>query len=231
MEEVNKKIEMLELTRYLLKSFWLILLITMISVGICYYVTTGKIDPIYEASTTLFIGKESNGIITNISLDDLQLDNQLVLDYSQLLITDLVTEQVIYELELQVTPDDLREVLSIESIEGSRFIHIKYKSSYPDEAAEIVNKLSETLTEKAIKIVGVKNIQVVDYAKLPKIPISPNLILNMILTGVFGFIGAILIVVLKFMLIGTVQKEEDIEKTIGLPVLGMIPKFKGGEHI
>jgi capsular polysaccharide biosynthesis protein len=42
-----------------------------------------------------------------------------------------------------------------------------------------------------------------------------------------GFMTAIGIIFLSMILSNTFQKEEDVERELGLPSLGVIPKFKG----
>ncbi len=130
--------------------------------------------PIYQAKSTLFIGKDSGGL-SNISLSDLQVGNTLVSDYVQLISTNLVTEEVIQDLGLNTTVAAFKSNIGVKAISDSRFMRIAYNHPDPEQAKIIVNKLSETLTEKALDIVGVKNIQIVDYAKKPFAPVSPSL--------------------------------------------------------
>lgn len=230
MNEEYKEIDLLELVRHVLHHWWLILILTLIAAGASYYITNTTIAPTYKAYTTLFIGKENNSI-TELSLSDLQVGNQLVTDYQELIKTNLVTEEVIKELALLATPGDLKLYLGVETIKDSRFMHVSYTDTNPERATEIANKLSEILAEKAIAIVGVKNIQIVDYAEVPTIPVGPNKTMNTAIAGVLGLMVALLVIFLKMTLINTVQKEEDIEKELGMPVLGLIPRFKGEQRI
>ncbi len=221
-----QEIELLDLMRRIAKKWWLIVILVTISAVTSYYVTKMRITPIYKATTTIFIGKESSSI-TDISLADLEIGNQLVTDYRELIKTNLVAKEVIEKLALKVTPVDLNKFLMVQTVKGSRFMHISYKDPSPELAVKIVDKVSEVMKEKAETIVGAKNVHIVDYAELPHKPVSPNLFLNVAVAAVLGFITAIIIIVLDTMLDTAVHKEEEIEKEIGLPVLGIIPKFKG----
>lgn len=230
MNEEYKEMDLLELIKEIFSNWWLILMLTILSAGISYYITSEKIEPIYEASATLFIGKESSSL-SDISINDLQVGNQLISDYSELINTNQVTEKVIQELGLVASPEDLIENMGVETIKESRFMHITFQDLDPKVATQIANKLSEILTEKAVQIVGVKNIQIVDYAKVPTEPVSPSILMNVGIAGILGFMIAIFVIFLKMMFINYIQKEEDVEREIGLPVLGMIPKFKGEERV
>lgn len=221
-----RKTEFIEPVLEVLRHWWFILLITIVGIGITYYFVTQFIEPTYKASTTLFIGKEDTAG-TGISFNDMQVGYQLIMDYQQLVQTDLVAEEVIKDLELNMTPEAFRMNLSVEIIDDSRFMHVSYTWLDPALTGQIANKLSEVLMQRAEEIVGVQNIQIVDYAKVPKNPISPNVFLDVVIGGLVGFVLSIFIIALQMMLANTVQEAEEIEKVFGLPVLGVIPKFKG----
>jgi capsular exopolysaccharide synthesis family protein len=71
--------------------------------------------------------------------------------------------------------------------------------------------------------VGVNNITVVDKAKVPKFPIKPNLMLNLMMAICVGLgLGVGLALLLEY-LDDTIKGPEDMEKLLGLPVLGVIP--------
>ncbi|MDG4555016.1 MAG: polysaccharide biosynthesis tyrosine autokinase [Candidatus Competibacter sp.] len=74
--------------------------------------------------------------------------------------------------------------------------------------------------------VGTNNISIVDEAKAPSFPYKPNLRLNALLALVLGLLGGIGLAFLFEHLDDTFRKPEDLEKLLGLPVLGMIPTTK-----
>ena len=71
--------------------------------------------------------------------------------------------------------------------------------------------------------VGINNITVVDKAKVPKFPIKPNLILNLMIAIALGLGAGIGLALLLEHLDDTIKLPEDMEKLLGLPVLGIIP--------
>lgn len=226
MDEEYQEIDLVELMRVVLRKWWLILLLVVIAAGSSYYVTKEYVTPIYKAESTLFIGKE-NDLISGISFSDLQVDNKLVVDYRELIKTRLVTSKVIEDLALITTPTEIIDNLGIDIISESRFMHVTYEDPIPARATQIVNKISEVLAKKAEEIVGVKNVQIVDFAIEPVLPISPSIKKNVAIAGVLGAMIALFIIFLQMMMDNTIKSEEDIEKLIGVPVLGVIPKFKG----
>lgn len=225
-EQDYQEIDFFELMRVVSRKWWLILLCMLIAGGAAYYVTTSYVAPKYQAISTLFIGKESD-VLAAVSLNDLNLDNKLVVDYRELIKTRLVTLEVIDNLALSTTAIDVVENLGIDIVAESRFMHVTYVDPIPERATLIVNSLSEVLAEKATQIVGVDKVQIVDYAIIPENPISPSIPKNIVIAALVGAVVALGIIFIQKMLNNTIQTEEEFEKAYGVAVLGIIPKFKG----
>ena len=221
-----QEIDLMELIQLVLAKWWLILLLMVIAGGSSYYATKEYVTPVYQAKSTLFIGKESE-LLAGISLNDFNLDNKLVIDYKELIKTKLVTNKVIDTLALKTSYTELINNMGIQVIDESRFMHVTFKGTVPERTTLIVNAISEVLAEKAQEIVGVDNIMIVDYAEVPKSPISPSLSKNVAIGAALGMMIALGIIFLQMLLNNTINSEEDFEKSFHVTVLGVIPKFRG----
>ncbi len=71
--------------------------------------------------------------------------------------------------------------------------------------------------------VGINNITVIDKAKVPSLPIKPNLMLNLMIAIALGLATGVGLALLLEYLDDTIKLPEDMEKLLGLPVLGIIP--------
>jgi capsular polysaccharide biosynthesis protein len=230
MKEIYREINLLEIIRIVMKRWWLIVGMVGLFGGMAYYVTDNYIVPVYEAKATLFVGKDTEAL-SDINLGDLQLDNKFVSDYRELIKTKLVTQQVITELGLDVTREEMVESLMIQVVSDSRFMEILYYDANPETASLVANRLAVVLADKAESIVGAKNVQIVDEAEVPIDPISPSFSTNMLLSGAIGAIIAMLIIFSQMILDNTIKREDEAEKLLGIPVLGMIPKFEGKARV
>ncbi len=67
------------------------------------------------------------------------------------------------------------------------------------------------------------NVQIIDVAKIPENPVKPRPLFNIAIAGVLGVMLGIGVVFLIEYLDNTIKSPEDIERYIGLPVLGIIP--------
>lgn len=228
MGEEYQEIDLVELAIIVLRKWWLILIFACIAGGSAYYYTTNYIAPTYEAKATLFIGKEAD-LLAGFSLSELQVDNKLVVDYRELLQTRLVTEQVIQELGLNITTNQIVSQLSVETVSESRFVQLKFVDTDPVVAATIANKLSEVLVEAVVAVIGIQNVQIIDAAIPPVAPISPNVMMNTAIAMVLGVMLALFVIFVLHLIDNTIKKEEQLESKLGVPVLGVIPKHKEGK--
>jgi len=83
---------------------------------------------------------------------------------------------------------------------------------------------------KEIGIAGgvtTNNMSIVDRADVPRLPYKPDLIKNLLLATIFGLALGVLLAFFFEYLDDTIKTPDDIEKLLGLAVLGVIPKLKG----
>jgi polysaccharide biosynthesis transport protein len=76
--------------------------------------------------------------------------------------------------------------------------------------------------------IGVNNISIVDKADVPSKPYKPNLLLNALVAVFLGLFGGIGLAFLFEHLDDTIKAPDDLEKLLGLAVLGIVPAVKGG---
>ncbi|PKM51014.1 MAG: hypothetical protein CVV02_08760 [Firmicutes bacterium HGW-Firmicutes-7] len=228
MEGEYQEIDLKEIMQAILAKWWIIALLTISIASLGYYVTSNHMTPIYQADTILFIGKEQSGLgEIGVSLNDLYTNDQLFLDYQQLASTRLVIEEVNKNLNINIPIEDFKRSMGVYAIERSRLFGVSYSSTNPQLATDVSNELATQITLAAAKVVNVQNIRIVDKAIIPVNPISPNLTMNTIIAGFLGLVFALLIIFIHTYMDNTVKKDEDIEKLIKLPVIGVIPEFKG----
>ena len=76
--------------------------------------------------------------------------------------------------------------------------------------------------------VTTNNISVIDRAETPSVPISPRPLRSMMLAALLGMAAAGAFVFARERLTDSVRTPDDIEKRVGLPLLGVTPKLAAG---
>ena len=225
--DTSKEVNLKELLEIILKKWWLILLLTIIGFGTAYIYTAKYITPIYEANTVLYIGQEGGNLGSiDVSLGQLNANSQLLVDYKQIASTRLVIGEVIKNLGLDMSYDEFKGNVVIESVLESRLFTVGFRHADPQVAKQIADELARQLTIAVFQIVGVENIRILDQALVPQVPVSPNVLRNAIMGSLLGFFISLSVVVLMYLVNDTVRNDEDIENLLGVSVLGDIPEFK-----
>lgn len=228
MKEGYQELNLRELIVAILKKWWLIAILTLLAGGGSYWYNSATTIPYYQASATLFIGKDPSAT-ANISINDLYLGQQLVNDYREILRSRQVSEVVQNNIDFDIPIYLLRGNLDAFLVEESRIMYITYTATSPEVAMVVANEFADVLAVKADEIVGVKNISVIDYAIMPMAAINQSFALDVLLAGLLGGSLGILLGVVFFVFDNTIKKDTDLEKLVGLPIIAEIPDFRKGE--
>ncbi len=91
---------------------------------------------------------------------------------------------------------------------------------------DLLTRQSDTETTRALKDAPASNMRIVDRAEAPRGAFKPNIVLNLLVSVVFGFgLGAGAALLLNY-LDNTVKSEQDIQRHAGVPALGFVPLYQ-----
>jgi capsular polysaccharide biosynthesis protein len=94
----------------------------------------------------------------------------------------------------------------------------------PKQTVYIINSFIKAFIEESNRIIVNGKIEIVDSATLPETPVKPNKLLNIIIVFAISLITCVGIVFVIEYFDDTIKNEIDIEKYLGLSVIGTIPK-------
>jgi len=126
------EIDLREIVYILLKKWYLIVLCFVLSAGTAFVVTQFYIKPVYKAETTLFLGKEKDQV--SLSFSDIQVNNQLVVDYREILQSRRVAE--IINQKFGVGIQEFQKNVNVKTVKDSRLFSISYEDTDPKRAAD-----------------------------------------------------------------------------------------------
>lgn len=227
MEEISLR----EYFLILRKRLWLVILLTIISVAVSGVVSYYVLEPEYQTFTTLMVGKPKDyqNIDNKLEYNDLLLNQKLVSTYGEIVKTRLVTDEVIDKLNLDISDKEFGEKVNVNLVKDTEIIKLEVTDKDPKLAAEIANETALVFMKNVKEIMKVENVQVIDAARIPEVPIKPRPKLNMAIAGVLGLMIGIFLVFLLEYLDNTIKTPEDVERYLDLPVIGTIPMIKGNK--
>ncbi len=203
----------------------LIILMTILSITASGLVSYFVLEPEYQTFTTLIVGKPKDyqNVDNKLEYNDLLLNQKLVSTYGELVKTRIVADEVIKNLKLDMSYKEFREKVNVNLVKDTEIIKLEVMDTNPVLAAEIANETAQVFMENVKDIMMVENVQVIDEAQVPDIPIKPRPSLNMVIAGVLGLMVSIFLVFLLEYLDSTIKTPDDIERYLNLPVIGTIP--------
>lgn len=220
MEEQVISIE--EIFEALKKRWKMIALITIVATVISGVFSFFIIDPVYEASTKLFVGKEENSEEVYNS-NDIAMYQKLLKTYSETIKTrDLLTSAIKdskYDLEVGA----VSSALTVVPVADTQILQIKYQSKDPKEAEIVLKAISNNFIKTSKELVPNGNVRTIEAVEMPEKPVSPNKKMNIAIAFLLGLIVSVGLVFLLEYLDNTYKTKEQLEKQLELPVLGVIP--------
>lgn len=221
--EEENEIDLVDLIFMLIRRWKLIVLmiIPTVALGFVFAMTRPSI---YQADTTLIV---SSGM-TGISLDnrDIDLSQKLVVTYSEIAKSRDILTRVISKYDLPETPEILGKKISVGTVKDTELIKLTYSCNDPKLAEAVTNELASEFMKKVSQVMKVRNVNVVEKAIEPVRPLPKKrgiiLLASIILGGMLGTGMALFIEFLHKKL----RKNSDMEKILGVQMLGMIPEIE-----
>lgn len=218
--------ELREMFSVIRRRAWLIAIVVIISCMATGFASNYLVNPTYEASTKLIVNKSSElDGVANIAWDDLTVNIQLIATYKELILTKAIMSEVVKaNPDIGLTSEELVSKVNVSSVNETQVMTVVVKDSSYERAALIVNEVSRVFQAKVIEIMKVDNVTILNEASLTSMPspISPNLVMNMIISFIVSTIFILCVVFLMAHLDDTVKTEQEINELLGVPVLAVV---------
>ncbi|WP_196049048.1 YveK family protein [Clostridium saudiense] len=207
-----------------IKKRWIIIVaITLTATIISGIISFFVIDPVYEASTKVFVGKEENDNAAYNS-SEINMYQQLLQTYAQAIKTKDLVNRAISGLKYDgLEARNVVESLTVNPISNTQILQIKYQSKDPNEAKDVLKSVTDEFIVTAKELVPNGNVRIIEEVELPQNPVSPNKKMNIAIAFLVGLMVSVGLVFLLEYLDNTYKNKEQLEKDLGIPVLGAIP--------
>ena len=209
-----------------LHKWWLIVVCAVVVGLASLLITANLITPTYRANVTVYVNNSrADQQIDYISSGNLSTSQRLVNTYITIIESDTVLEEVAKASGLNVTAAQIRRAMSAQQVDDTEVFTVTITHAEPTIAAQLANAIAEVAPDKIGEFVEGSSTKIIDYAKVPVNPSSPNRSRNAVLGALAGAVLAVLYVTLHFLLDVRIKDEEDLNMLFDLPVLAQIPAF------
>lgn len=220
--EQEYEIDLKEIAIVILDRIWIVISVGIACALLAGIITKVFITPMYTSTTKLYVINKQNSE-NNITYTDLQTGNLLTNDYIIQVKGTKVLSQVISELNLTDTEDELAPRITVSNPENSRFIVISVSDKDPVVAQQIASCVAEVSSDVVKEVMDLEKVNVAEEANLPLEKSSPNLKKNVLLGGAAGVFVSLLLIVVFYLLNDRIRTPEDVKRYLGLNTLGQIP--------
>lgn len=208
----------------ILKRRWkLISCITLTSVIVTSLLSFFIIKPKYESYTKLFIGKETIQSNSEYNSSDIEMYQKLMQTYSEVIKTEDLVSSALKENNILVPVDHVLDKLKVEINTNSQILEIKYRSKDAAQSNNIVQAITKVFMTRAQELIPNANVQIVQASKIAEKPVSPNKVMYIIMGFLLGCIIGVGVVLLSEYLDDSFRDKYEIEKVLGISVIGSIP--------
>ena len=228
MEEVNLK----EMFSYFLSKYLLIILFVVLGACACIVYSLFIQKPMYNSYTTVVLARSSDSTSNSGTLQsDVTTNQKLVSTYREIIKSRRILNQVISNLDLNMSYETLHNMVSVTNEKDTELIKIAVNSQNSKDAKDIANEIAKVFSKEIENIYEIKNLSIIDYADENTTPYNINVPKQMVISVLVSFVLACGIIFVMFYFDTTIKSSEEIEEKIGLPVLGVVPfkpTLKGG---
>jgi len=187
----------------------------------------------YESSIVVLVGQRQ---LTDASSGNLAANveglQRLTKTLTEAVARRPTAEAVVKQLDLGIAPWEVLKNLKAQQIPDTQFIQVTYQDSDPERAQQVANAVGQGVSDLIYEVspdVNGVTATVWEPAETPNTPVSPNLILNVLLALV-GSTGLSLgLVFLLEFFDNRWHTPEQIERMSRVPNLSVAPTFTAPE--
>lgn len=225
MEEIDLK----ELYEFVKSKLNILILIT---IGVCLLGCIYGLllqTPMYQSYTTVILGGNESSNNT-INQTDITLNKNLVNTYTEIVKSKRVLNQVIDELSLDISYEGLSSKISVSAVNNTEIIKISVSDEDAIKAKNIANVTANFFSEEVVKLYNINNVNILDEATEANNPYNINIIKQVIIYFLIGFVLAAGIIFIIFYFDRTIKSAEQVEQKIKLPILGSVQENERGSR-
>jgi capsular polysaccharide biosynthesis protein len=224
----------MEIRRYfnLIRQRMALVIVAVIVGGVSGYVTTSRV-PVYTATATIYVGSPDLGVNQSLLYAEAGL-NEVVATFAQMIPSAVIAQKAISNTHIARFAGEVAASTSTFVIPGTNLIDVSVSDSNEAGAIRLANGVSNAFVQQIV------HFQPVGNTAQGLVPTEPAYVFQeatgaarsstgvgkkVVLGILFGLVIAVLLVLTLDYLDVTIKSPEELERRVGLPVLGIVPRF------
>ena len=226
-KDIQYEIDLSRLWEVIMENMKLFLMILIACGTIAFGGTKLLIRKTYSATASVVIVSNDTAKENVMTYNDVQLSQKLVSTYARILMSETVGDKVLANLRLDkegLTSADYKKIVVVNSADNTEVLDVTATTDDPVLSAEIANEAVKVFSNQVYDIMNIRNVTILDTAKVPIHPSGPNTKRNTALGVLFGALICALITAIKMMRDTTIKTEDEAKDILNYPIIGVIPE-------
>lgn len=204
------------------KKYWVALVAaTLVCALLGFLVSNFVLTKKYSASVEMIVNTTSDANL--VSTDQINSAKNLVSTYSVIITGSNVLTQVIRNLKLDLTYEDLSKCISVDAVTDTQVFNVTAVTDDLETSKAIIReivKIAPKEIEKAVEAGSCKIVSDLDYLNEP---VSPSVPKYTAVAAFAGFLLAMAYALFRVLSKQYITNEREAADELQLPVLGVIP--------
>lgn len=182
--------------------------------------------PMYKSSTSIVLISEAKDN-SQLTYNDVSVNQNLVSTYSEIVKSKRVLGQVINNLNLNYTYGALSNNIEVSSITGTQIIKITVTDENSKTAMKVANEIGKVFAKEIPELYNISNVNILDTAEQPSSAYNVNITKQSAISLLAGLVLGLGVVFVMYYFDRSVKNASQIEDKLKLPVLATVREYRG----
>ena len=182
--------------------------------------------PMYKSSTSIVLISEAKDN-SQLTYNDVSVNQNLVSTYSEIVKSKRVLGQVINNLNLNYTYGTLSDNIEVSSVTGTQIIKITVTDENSKTAMKVANEIGKVFAKEIPELYNISNVNILDTAEQPSSAYNVNITKQSAISLLAGLVLGLGVVFVMYYFDRSVKNTSQIEDKLKLPVLATVREYRG----
>ena len=231
-QDYEYEIDLVQVFDIIRSKLWLFIIICMITTTAAFCFTKFMLKEEFTATAKMIIVQKSDSSSTqqNYTYSDQQLSQKLASTYSQIIMSEAISDSVIGNLDLynlyEIDAEKYSDIVKVSSANNTEVIDIDVTTNDPELSAKIANEIVTVFEDKIYDIMQIENVTTLTDAKVPSKKSGPSNTKGALIGTLIGMLICGVIIVISLFNDTKVKTEEEVKKIFTYPIIGTVPDFE-----
>ena len=231
-EQDEYEIDLLQVLEIIKQKFWLFFAICLVFCSAAFCITKFLMKEEFTAEAKMIIVQKSDATASQqqYTYSDVQLSQKLASTYSQIIMSEAISDEVINKMNLyelyEIDSEAYSKIVKVKSADNTEVINVTVTTNNPKLSADIANEIISVFERKIYDIMQIENVTTLTEAKIPQKKSGPSTTKNVAIGGLIGLVICGIITLISLFTDTKVKTEEEVKQIFNYPIIGSIPYFE-----